>query len=350
MHAAGAKKWKPSGLLKFLALLICFAFLARIIMELGPQQVWETALQAEPLGLILSALLLIAMFALWALKWQRIAAREFKLPFASSFRLIMVGNFINTLTPTAKLGGGFIRALGLKRIKGMRMSEAYGWVLADQIGNFWGKTLLFGITCALVAQLQDMAQWRTPLVGIALGCLALTALWFPIRPRIWNGVVKRGREGGFQRWIPKMLKNRGNPEEQAQAIARPAFSLGTPLQILGVDMGFSAVALALFCLSNGFVLNALGSTAPMTLICLAVMLSYLGGAVLGFTGGIGVTELILIKVYSMAGVAPETAAAGALLHRAMFYVFSFTVGGYAAWREGRAEKANRDQADKRLPG
>jgi uncharacterized membrane protein YbhN (UPF0104 family) len=40
-----------------------------------------------------------------------------------------------------------------------------------------------------------------------------------------------------------------------------------------------------------------------------------------------VTEVALIKMYGMAGVSPEIAAAGALLHRASYYAVILSWGG-----------------------
>lgn len=335
-QAVPKKSWKPTfkDLLKLLAALISSVFIVKIIKDLGPERVWDITLQADPFLLAPAIGLLVAMFAVWAWKWRLIAARGFDLPFAWSFRLIWLGNFINTFTPTAKLGGGFMRAIRLRRGKGMSLGQAYGWVMADQISSFLGKALLFGTTCLLVSFLEEMAQWRLALRALGLVCFAVIGAWFPLRRRFWHAAVNRKRTGRFQNWIPKMLRGaEQEKEDQVAVLLEPTLKLGRPRDIFFLDICLASFAFALFCLSNGLVLKALGASASLVVIGLAVMLSYLGGTLLGFLGGIGITELLLIKIYSLAGVPEDTAAAGALLHRAIFYLFSFAWGGYAAWRE-----------------
>ena len=51
----------------------------------------------------------------------------------------------------------------------------------------------------------------------------------------------------------------------------------------------------------------------------AVVLAYFAGVLVGAWGGIGVTEAALTGLYVQIGLPPDQAAAGALLHRAVFY-------------------------------
>ena len=75
----------------------------------------------------------------------------------------------------------------------------------------------------------------------------------------------------------------------------------------------------------------MGSQVSIASLSLAIMLSYFAGSVLGVMGGVGVTELFLMKTYALIGVEETTAAAAALLHRFLFYVFILVVGGLSTW-------------------
>ena len=74
-----------------------------------------------------------------------------------------------------------------------------------------------------------------------------------------------------------------------------------------------------------------GVETSVILVSLGVMLGYLVGSVLGIMGGIGVTELFLIKLYQQMGIPTEAATAGALLHRGLFYLSVLSVGGLSTW-------------------
>ena len=307
-------------------------------MDLGPERVWQITLEADPLRLVLAVLLLLAMFAIWAWKWKNIVARGFDLTFFHSFRLIWLGNFINTFTPTVKLGGGFIRALRLRLWKKLSFSEAYGWVMADQISNVLGKALLFGLTCIAAALLPQMESRKLVLMLMGSSCIVLAISWLPLRLRLWKWVLNRKKTGRVKRLVPWLFKNEDENKDPLAAMAYPVLKQGSPVDVFWNDIGMASVAFLLFCLSNGLVLQALGTETSLVIISLAVMLSYLGGTIFGVMGGIGVTELMLIKIYAVAGIPQETATAGALLHRAIFYIFSLAWGGYAAWRERRFSK------------
>ncbi len=83
------------------------------------------------------------------------------------------------------------------------------------------------------------------------------------------------------------------------------------------------------------VLRALGVEAPLLLVAAAVVAGYFVGVAVGAWGGIGVTEAALTGLFVKLGVPPEQAAAGVLLHRAIFYAVVLIAGGLALWYEGR---------------
>ena len=77
------------------------------------------------------------------------------------------------------------------------------------------------------------------------------------------------------------------------------------------------------------VLKSLGVKAPLIVVTMVVVLGYLAGNLLGAWGGIGVTEAALVALGTQFGVPADAAAAGALLHRAVFYTVVLSCGGLA---------------------
>jgi len=332
----GPMKLKLSTIVKALLIVVCFAFLVKIVVDLGPARVWAAAREANVYWLLACVPPLFMRYWLWGLKWRLMVARRRLMPQKLMHRLILAASFINNLTPTAKLGGGFLRAIILSKRTGWRLSEAYGWVFADQITNFYGKMFLFGVLLCLAPLLLPDAPQAMAMFWAGLGCFALSFSWLPTRPRLRRWAARSKSAARLSEWFPKMLRKRqrdGRSDWLKQALD-PLLSQGATRQILTVDIMMGGLSFYAFCLSNAVAMKALGAEAPLLTICLMVMVGYLASTVLGLTGGIGVTELFLIELFIMIGISDEIATAGALLHRAIFYAYNLAIGGWAAWREG----------------
>lgn len=326
---------------KYGVLAICLGYIVKIIVDLGPRQVWRAALHADPLYLVLGFLALAARFGVWSVKWFLIMRRKTHLSLSLLTRLVLAGNFLNLVTPTAKLGGGFFRAAVLKKKQGWPFFAAYGWVLTDQFSSFLGNIFLVGLSLTGAAFLFPASNWRVPMIAGGLLCLGVVLLWPFLRRPLWGWIQRSGSAERLRKWLPKKFRNleskggdRRDRRSRAEDLFEPLLCNGTARQIYLGDILLSALSYGLFCGSNALVLIGLGATAPVVSVTLAVMFGYLGGTALGILGGIGVTELFLIKLYTSAGISGEIATAGALLHRGIFYLFCLLVGGWAVWREG----------------
>jgi uncharacterized membrane protein YbhN (UPF0104 family) len=92
----------------------------------------------------------------------------------------------------------------------------------------------------------------------------------------------------------------------------------------------------------------LGVEADPWVVSSAVVLGYFAGIAVGAWGGIGVTEAAITVLYVQAGIPPEIATAGALLHRAGLYSVVIVWGGLSLLREGRHGPSGEDpEADPR---
>ncbi len=341
-------KIKLSTVLKALLVAACFGFLVKIVYDLGPAKIWAAARAADAYWLLACLPPLAARYWIWGLKWRLMLARKTALPQKFAHRLILAASFINNLTPTAKLGGGFLRAIILSKRTGWHLAESYGWVFADQITNFYGKMFLFGLlmTSAPLVLPADSGQSALAWVGQGLACFAIAASWLPTRPRLRHWAQNSKRAAKLGEWFPKILRKSkaAGPKNWLQLVLEPLLTRGTVKQVVLVDIVLSGMSFYAFCLSNALVMKALGAEASVLSICLMVMVGYLAGTILGISGGIGVTELFLIKLFVLIGISNEIATAGALLHRVVFYLYNLLVGGWAAWREGARKQVERTAA------
>ncbi|CAM2068589.1 Flippase-like domain-containing protein [Sulfidibacter corallicola] len=338
-----ARKAKPRwGIwLQFILVALCLGYVIRNVLELGPMRVWETARQADSTWLALSLLPLVGRFLVWAVKWFLMLRREHRFVWSDIFHLIMVNNFLNLVTPSAKLAGGLFRGFYLAKTCDWPMRRAYGWTLADQISMLLGNLFLFGILALWSGLFLDvkLAGGTLPILG-GLLLMGLAALVWG-RAHLWRGISRPHIQAKLDRWVPNrfLLESNGETRQWLAPLLGPLLTSGTRGQWFRVEIFLSACSFAMLCLSNALVLKSLGITSAIPLVAVILMLAYFGGTIVGVMGGIGVTEVFLMTLYPLAGIPETAAAAGALLHRASFYLITLSIGSVSFWMKGRALKA-----------
>lgn len=321
--------WQLLGKLSLLA--ICLVYLIYSLASLGLAEVWQVGQQANLLWLGLSLLPLFLRFFLWSWKWQLMIKRETVLPLKLVHRLIMGAAFINLVTPTAKLGGAFYRALYLKRYCEFRASRAYGWVFSDQMAHLSGNLVLFGIVALTVPWLLPEKASTLSFFLLGSACIFLVALFLLYRPNFWQMAQSVKKPAWLTHWFSTKLARfqSAGRKDSIPNFLWPWLASGTSLQVARVEIFGSAISFGMLGLANAWVLKSLGADVSIFSVLLVVMLAYFVASFLGVMGGIGVTEVFLLKLYPMIGVTHTTAAAGALLHRALFYLLVLVLGGLA---------------------
>jgi uncharacterized protein (TIRG00374 family) len=307
------------------------------VHTLDPRRVWATATSADPFWLAVSAVPILLRFGIWGVKWTNMLARHSPVPLSAATRFIAAGSFVNLTTPTAKLAGGVVRALLLNQRYGWRKSVAYGWAFADQVTNLLGHTLLFGVGLLAFSVHPAAAAWKTVFATVGSLTLLGLAVGVLIRHPVWSWIQRPTVAAGFGRFVPRRFVGaEGVTTDVLKRIFGPLLDTGASWKAFVPDVLLGALAFAMLPIANAMVLRSMGVDAPLLVITVVVVLGYLAGNLLGAWGGIGVTEAALAALGTHFGVPAEAAAAGALLHRAVFYAVVLSCGGGSLWVERRA--------------
>ncbi len=305
------------------------------LYALDLRAVLDLAWNASPAWLALSAVAVVARFLLWGIKWQRMLARRSPVPLGVVLRAILAGSFVNLTTPTFKLAGGVVRAAVVSRRCGWPMLDACGQAVADQGTNAVGHLLLYGVVATVAARGLEPGPARLGLAVTGVLVLGVLVAFFALREPLWR-LAQRPRPN---RLLARLLRREAKPGSEEPELARilhPLLGPGVSRAGWAQDVGLAVASIAAVCLANVLVLRAVGVEAPIPIVASAVLLSYLAGTAAGIGGGLGVTEAALATLYAQLGLAADAAAAGVLLHRAMFYVIVLGCGGAALASEGRA--------------
>jgi uncharacterized protein (TIRG00374 family) len=332
------------NLIRALIVSVCLAALTWTVLSLGPAKVLATALQADPWWLGLSVVPIVGRFLIWGFKWRRMLARQAPVSYVLALRTLAAGSFVNLTTPTAKLAGGFLRAALIRRHVGWRLSTAYGWSLADQVTNVLGNLLLFSMLILGLALTPALSGSRLVLLLAALLVLVALVGAAAARKPAWRWIRRPQVSAWLVGWLPARLHKSGTgPDSTRSRLLRsfePLLHRGGFFDAFAPDLLLAALSFGSICLANAMVLRSLGVDEPLLTLSIAVVLGYFVGVVIGIWGGIGITEAALTGLFVQFGLPLEQAAAGALLHRAVFYLFVIVAGGLALVYEGRVSVEN----------
>ena len=288
---------------KIVLVIACLAGVVWLVISLDPARVLASARDADAGLLALSLVPLAARFLIWSIKATRIAGRHGQVRYRTVLRLILAGAFINLVTPAVKVGGGLYRAAGIRRETGWELPLAWGWTLADQVGNILGGLTLFGIAA--------LAAGEPPFVWAGAGALGAVVLFLLLRRRIWRFTGSRTRP-----------------------LLEPLFGPGCSTFDLVTDIGYAALSWSMLSVACGLVFLALGAGGSIWQLTAVLAVGATAGALVG-AGGLGVTELMLIGLFTQVGIDPAAAAAGTLLHRGILYALIIIAGGYALLSDRR---------------
>lgn len=217
------------------------------------------------------------------------------------------------------------------------MSVAYGWAFADQVTNLLGHVLLFGIGSLAFSLHPAAGAWKPALASVGVLTLLGLALGVWIRRPVWAWIQRPALADKLGRFVPeRFVGKEGFTPDLLRRIFGPLFDDGASWKAFVPDVLLGALAFMTLPVANAMVLRSLGVDAPLLVITVVVILGYLAGNLLGPWGGIGVTEAALAALGAQFGVPAEAAAAGALLHRAVFYAVVLSCGGGSLWVERRA--------------
>jgi uncharacterized membrane protein YbhN (UPF0104 family) len=321
-------------LLRLLMVAVGLIAVVWTVHSLDPKRVWASAAGADPFWLTVSAIPIVLRFAIWGAKWANMLKRHEPVPLGLATRFIAAGSFVNLTTPTAKLAGGVVRAMLLNKRRGWRMSVAYGWAFADQVTNLLGHTLLFGVGSVAFSLHPAAGVWSTAFATIGVLTLLGLAVGVWIRRPAWAWIQRPTLADKLGRFVPqRFVGKEGITPGALQRIFGPLLYESASWKAFIPDVLLGALAFTALPVANAMVLRSLGVDAPLLVVTVVVVLGYLAGNLLGAWGGIGVTEVALAALGAQFGVPAEAAAAGALLHRAVFYTVVLSCGGASLWVE-----------------
>lgn len=343
---------------------------------------------------------LTARFLVWDERWRRAVARLGPVPPRwITLPSLLSAATVNTVTPTARVLGGVMRARHLARAverlklggEGLDSGRAYGSVLYDQVahqGVIGAVTWLTVIAAAAATGRPALAWGLTAALAVSLGILgvvlrrratAAAGAELEAAPRSSAGAGASAEASsdadstsGFVRWLAERIAGRAGGDAGAglgdtvageegglrRLVTHGREAVRVVRRLLR-DRRLAAEAVVLTLLffvinasAQWMIFEAMGSEVSFLIVLAVVALGAIAGVAVGTPGGIGGAEAAMIASFTAFGVGRLDAVAGALLYRAFHFAVILALGVPSlVWLEvklGRGPQT-RDEAKNHPP-
>jgi len=315
----------------FLIVVAVVAFMAvavRLLLQEDVSRLLAT-LRTSHRGLILLAVSTYFLSVLvWALRW-RVALNSLccRIRLRLLAAVVMVGIFLNNVTPVARMGGDpFGRVYLLQRLA----NAPYSAAMAASIGEH-AYDPLFTVLLLTAGLYVHVRGTSSPLAALILLVGLLIAIAVGVGPRLFFkqkvGLTRLGHVlGAIAGWLS------GRTDRQKIAHGVEAFYAGIYTTIdtwqRGLQIGaFTAAIWGMDVLRFYLIFIGLGYRPDIGTLLLASSLPVLVGLIPFLPGGLVIVEGSLVALFAARGVPLDVAVAVTIVERGISFVLSSIIGG-----------------------
>ncbi len=310
--------------------IVILLFLFRII---GFQEISSALRELNIYYYLIVVILVIGGSFFWAMRWGVFVRKiDPDISKIDLFKMMLVGQAVNNLTPIVKMGGELTRVYLLKEKFNMKAKEGFATVASDLTMEFIVDIII--VTAAVIL----LMIFTTPplLVYIMIFIFALvSSLIIFIILEIYLGYSKLFR---IILWICRRIKRVRTKEEDIlnmyKSFRRTFRRSLRDRKMFGEGMTLSFMRKGLDVLKYYILLAALGHTLGFVTIIIAIGLSIMLLLIPGIPGNIGVYEGGMVSVFIFLGVSPGVAGTAVLLDRLVWYWGITGVGGMLGTKYG----------------
>ena len=315
------KKWIPLLLKLLISILLIWYLLRKVDLA----DVWDKMLSADPLLLILSALVILAQFVICSFRWGAII-RAIAIPvwFLGTLKIVFIGAFFNQLLPSS-VGGDAVRIYKIRSM-GLSTARAINSVFLE-------RAIVVAVLVLLVLAIQpfflpQIDQEARGLVLLSLGLVTVAMVVGLVALIFLDQLPTTMHRWRLISWLVLLGAD-------ARSVLLNAHSA---LPALGwTVVGHVNITLAVYFLALSLDLN-------VTMIdCLALFLPVSLIAIIPISiAGWGIRENAMVVAFGMIGVSDMGATALSLIFGIMIVVTS--IPGGLLWFVGSSRR-ERDLAN-----
>lgn len=297
------------------------------ISHAGVSQTVEAMKRSRKPLLLLAVSLQFLNVLIIAVRWRYLLEKVgSRIPLNALFTVVLAGNFMNNITPGARVGGEAYRAYLINRRFGVHAGEGIATILVERLFDFAVLFAFFIASYLYLAFTGEMSRAeRTALSGVLLATTVLFILFALL-------MKKEELLIGFFNRFPGVV--RAKLLEALQVFRISSSGLIRQRGIPAVMVLLTVLLWATEVIRPFFVFLALGVKVPFVAVALVTIVTMFVSAVPLFPGGLGVAEGTMLATYASLGIPTEVLAVVIVVDRAISYWLLTGAGGLAALRLG----------------
>ena len=321
------KKWNLIGTITIILLLVWLLYKIDLV------KVYKLILETNILWLILSFITLLFSFIIWSIRWTKIFEGYVKPDKKFFLKVLLAGEFFNTITPGAGIGGEPFKAYIISKRYKKSNSKTLGYVLGDTFFKLiiWGFFIIFSASFILIF-IDIPSSLKITLELLIFSAILISTLVLSIlREKTNFNIGKLFKKFQKTKFLKKHFKTENKFEEYLNLKYKNSLktfkkTIKDKRNIsIGIPLSFAFWMLQF--LSAYFVFLALHQPASFISVVIVFTLGTIIGSLSPFPGGIGTIESSTTLLYSIVGIAPETALLAAFVNRFVYYILSLLIGG-----------------------
>jgi glycosyltransferase 2 family protein len=300
-------------------------FLAGIVVMLlslslfGIGEVLSIVASCNPFLLLLAIAVQFLIIVLYALRFRIVASKSKKMPLRDTFFITIVGNFMDLITPIAKVGGQPVMIYLAKKKIGSAKSSAI--VMMDTIIDVFSSIIL-------VAAVLIVFNWSIP-YQLLLPLFIFVVITFALIAGFFKLFLSKKMLARLLKWTTTKVRRFRKIDAMfhARLFERSFRLMLDDRKIMSKSMLLSFAIKFLELLRIWIVFRAIGiSLSPQDLLMVwSFMLLLL--AVPWLPGSLGLMEFGIASAFVILGLSASAAAAGVLLDRfvSFWFVMAFSL-------------------------
>ncbi|MEK6840879.1 MAG: lysylphosphatidylglycerol synthase transmembrane domain-containing protein [Nanoarchaeota archaeon] len=305
---------------------------AYIVTSIDLGEAYDSLSQADGLYLFLAFASYFITFFIFSIRNFYFFRWLLKPDYMFLIETVFAGFFLNTVLPSAQIGGDPPKAyaFGLKYNK--PVSKTFGVIFADKIIHILSLLLFIFFSVIYLVTFMPLPREFEVVLQAFLFFIFIVSIIIPIfsmrktKTSLYL-VLKKSR---MISWLNPFKKNSKLQERIGKHIGDFTRAFKRTLRtkkILFLGIVLSIIYWILNYFVSYFLFLSLGIKINFLLVIVVFSLVSFAGVFFPTPGGVGLIESLMIFLYSLAGVDLETAIIVSLLTRVIFYFYAIVIGG-----------------------
>ncbi|MEE8358332.1 MAG: flippase-like domain-containing protein [Candidatus Hydrothermarchaeales archaeon] len=313
-------KYKKSIALLFVLGALIFTILIKLI---GIDDAIKTLKLADKRLFLLAVLLQFIIIGIRSFRWQFLLKDVGEnVGLKDLYVIILAGTFGNNITPGARVGGEPLKAYLLKKNFGIRVRKGFATVVAERVYDFMVLAVMALISYLYVMSMLEIER-RSKLVITVLMIVLILFL-----SGVANAIFSPRLAGKILHFLPERYKT--GFLDAFSSFRENSLNLIKNMRVFLPMFLLTAFLWLLDVLRVVILFYSLSYPAPFMEITMIFTLSVFLSTLPFLPGGLGLTEGVMIGLYSAVGIPFVITVIVTLLDRLISYWLMIFMGGIAA--------------------